>query len=90
MLREKRPITDVAPAADHDQIHGRETALARRGNDVDVARRRALDELARLQGIEPRDLVADLGRLLKGERSGRRFHLLLQDIEHLGRLALKK
>ena len=47
-------------------------ALGRRGDDVDVAGGRALDELPRLQLLQPRDLVAHARRALELERRARR------------------
>src|SRR5216117_3715251 len=82
MLRKERPVADVATAADHHQVDRSQALLRRRGDDVDVARSRALDELARLQLLQSGDLVADLRRTLA--------HLPLQMLEHLRRLALQE
>ncbi len=49
MLRKERAVADVAPAADHHDVDGDEPLLRRRRDDVDVAGRRALDELPCLQ-----------------------------------------
>ena len=69
--RKPRAVADVPAAAHHDDVDGDEALLGRRGDDVDVARRRALDELPRLQRVEPRDLVADARRALELERGAR-------------------
>ena len=90
MLRKERPVADVATAADHHQVDRGQALLRRRGDDVDVAGGRALDELARLQLLQPGDLVADLRRALECKRSCRLVHLPLQMLEHFGRLALQE
>ena len=58
VLREERTVADVAAAADHHDIDGNESLLRCCRDDVDVPRRRTLDELPRLQLRQPGDLVA--------------------------------
>src|SRR5213078_1965582 len=90
MLWKECPIADVATAADHHQVDRSQPLLRRRGDDVDIARSRALDELARLQLLQSGDLVANLRRALECKRRRSLVHLPLQMLEHLGRLALQE
>src|SRR6266704_499932 len=90
MLWKECPIADVATAADHHQVDRSQALLRRRSDDVDIARSRALDELARLQLLQSGDLVANLRRALECKRRRSLVHLPLQMLEHLRRLALQE
>ncbi len=49
MPRKERAVADVPAAADHHDVDRDEPLLGRRGDDVEIAGRRAFDELPRLQ-----------------------------------------
>ena len=90
MLRKERAIADMSAAADHHDVDGDESLLRHDGDDVDVARRRALHELPGLELRETRDLVADARRALERERRCGLVHLDLELGQHQVRLALQE
>ena len=90
MLRKQGSVADVAPAANHHHVDRSQALLYRCGDDIDVAGRRAFDELARLQLLQAGDLVANPCCALECQRRRRLGHLPLQVFEHLVRLALQE
>ncbi len=60
------------------------------GDDIDVARGRALDELSRLQLRQPADLVAQACGALELQHRRGFFHLPLQALDHFAGLALQE
>ena len=90
VLWKERAVSDVTAASYHDHVHGGEPLIGDGGNDVDVAGGRAFHELARLQLLQARDLVAQPRRALERERRGGLLHLSLQERQHLVGLALQK
>ena len=90
VLRKERAVAHVPATADHHDVDSHDPLLRRRRDYVDVAGGRTLDELARLQLREPRDLVAQPRRALEGERCRRLVHLHLELRQHLVGLALQE
>jgi hypothetical protein len=60
-------------AADHHDIERNDAILGADRNDVDIARRRAFDELARLQLLQPLNLVANAPRRARTRAPCRSF-----------------
>ncbi len=93
VLREVRPVAEVAAAANHRQVDAGAAAVDLDREHVgvdDPAAGVVLDRLLVQHAGQRADPVADLGRLLELERLGALHHLGLQRVHQLLLLALQE
>ena len=90
VLRKKGPVADMPSASHHHHIDCGQALVDDSRDNVDVTCGGAFHELARLQLLQPGDLVAQPRRAFERKRRGCFLHLPLQECEHLVRFALEE